>query len=73
MELLAVATSILKSFHPSTERFDFVILFDRKIFGHRSINQSSGIFWNEVHGMSCRSHHLAYVVFDRLLMVLKGD
>ena len=42
-------------------------------FGHLSINQSSGMFWNEVHGISRRSHHWAYVVFDRLLMVLKGD
>ena len=42
-------------------------------FGHRSINQSSGMFWNEVHGISCRSHHWAYVVFDFFDMVLKGD
>ena len=42
-------------------------------FGHRSINQSSGMFLNDVQGMSYLSHHWAYVVFDRLLMVLKGD
>ena len=42
-------------------------------FGHFSINQSSGISWNEVHGISCCSHHWAYVVFDFFDMVLKGD
>ena len=42
-------------------------------FGHLSISQSSGMFWNDVQGILYLSHHWAYVVFDRLLMVLKGD
>ncbi len=44
-----------------------------KFAGHLSINQSSGMFWNEVHGISCLSHHWAYVVFDFFDMGLKGD
>ena len=36
------------------------------------MSQSRGMFWKDVQGMSCLSHHLAYVVLDFLLILLNG-